>query len=172
MTGARSRAGEVDITVHDDRSLLAVQGPKAASVMQQHIAQDLSKVYFSNFIQGLEIAGVPDCFLTRTGCAPPEIRTFSLSVSPEFHRTSGYQVVRALISRACPTASSPAPGARPPQNLILFLICIPRIPWNFRAPSSEGPDIAGAPDCFLTRTGCAPALPSPDTRSFSLATSP
>jgi aminomethyltransferase len=62
-------SGDVQLTVHDDRSLLALQGPKAASVLQPLVETDLSKVYFSHFRQGLAIAGVKDCFLTRTGCA-------------------------------------------------------------------------------------------------------
>ena len=58
-------SGDVSMTVHDDRSLLALQGPEAASVLQPLVKEDLSKVYFSNF-KKLDIAGVP-CFLTRTG---------------------------------------------------------------------------------------------------------
>lgn len=60
-------SGDVQITVHDDRSLLALQGPKAADVLQPLVQTDLSKVYFGNFRQGLSIASVDDCFLTRTG---------------------------------------------------------------------------------------------------------
>eukprot|EP00892_Ulva_mutabilis_P007231 jgi/Ulvmu1/4880/UM020_0166.1 len=60
-------SGDVTITVHDDRSLLALQGPKAVDVLQPLVQTDLSKVYFGNFRQGLSIAGVGDCFLTRTG---------------------------------------------------------------------------------------------------------
>jgi len=51
--------------VHDDRSLLALQGPLGAEVLQPHVDTDLSKLYFSNFIR-TDIAGIP-CFLTRTG---------------------------------------------------------------------------------------------------------
>lgn len=63
------QTGDVKLTVHDDRSLLAVQGPKAVSSLQTLTDTDLSKVYFSHFRQGVTIAGVGDCFLTRTGCA-------------------------------------------------------------------------------------------------------
>lgn len=62
-------AGDVHMTVHDDRSLLALQGPKAMETLQPLVQHDLSKVYFSNFLQGMSIAGVDGCFLTRTGCA-------------------------------------------------------------------------------------------------------
>lgn len=59
--------GDVGLTVHDDRCLLALQGPKAAAVLQPLVNADLSKVYFGSFVQGLKIAGVDNCFLTRTG---------------------------------------------------------------------------------------------------------
>jgi aminomethyltransferase len=58
-------SGDVKMTVHDDRALLALQGPEAAAVLQPYVEEDLSKVYFSNF-RKLNIDGVP-CFLTRTG---------------------------------------------------------------------------------------------------------
>lgn len=61
----QSDGGKAEMTVHNDRSLLALQGPKAMEVLQPHTDADLSKLYFSNFIK-VDIAGVP-CFLTRTG---------------------------------------------------------------------------------------------------------
>ena len=57
--------GEVEMTVHDDRSLLALQGPAAVETLQPLVDLDLSKVFFSNFHR-LDIAGIP-CYLTRTG---------------------------------------------------------------------------------------------------------
>ena len=53
------------MTVHDDRALLALQGPAAAETLQPLVDIDLSKVYFSDFNK-LDIAGIP-CYLTRTG---------------------------------------------------------------------------------------------------------
>ncbi|CAL8472131.1 g11673 [Coccomyxa elongata] len=61
----KSEGGAVDMTVHDDRSLLALQGPAAVETMQPLVDVDLSKVYFSDFHK-LNIAGIP-CYLTRTG---------------------------------------------------------------------------------------------------------
>ncbi|CAL5224777.1 g7519 [Coccomyxa viridis] len=61
----KSDGGKVDITVHDDRSLLALQGPAAVETLQPLVDLDLSKVFFSNFHR-LDIAGIP-CYLTRTG---------------------------------------------------------------------------------------------------------
>ena len=61
----QAKGAQVDMEVHDDRSLLALQGPEAVQVLQQFVKADLSQVYFSNF-RKLDIKGVP-CFLTRTG---------------------------------------------------------------------------------------------------------
>lgn len=51
--------------IHDERSLLALQGPLAASVLQKLVTEDLSKFYFSDF-KIITING-SKCFLTRTG---------------------------------------------------------------------------------------------------------
>jgi len=60
------RGGDVKMTVHDDRSLLALQGPKAAEVLAPFVPSvDLSKMYFSNFAR-VDVNGSP-CFVTRTG---------------------------------------------------------------------------------------------------------
>lgn len=64
----KQQSGDVNLQVHDDRALLAVQGPRAADVLQPLVREDLSKVFFGQFLQNLAIAGVGDCFLTRTGC--------------------------------------------------------------------------------------------------------
>jgi aminomethyltransferase len=51
--------------VHDERSLLALQGPLAPEVLQKLTSEDLSKIYFGDF-KILDING-SECFLTRTG---------------------------------------------------------------------------------------------------------
>lgn len=56
---------DVQMIVHDDRGLLALQGPSAKSVLQSLVDVDLSQVYFGNFIE-TKVAGVP-CWITRTG---------------------------------------------------------------------------------------------------------
>ncbi len=71
---AQSEGGAVDMTVHDDRSLLALQGPAAVETMQPLVDVDLSKVYFSDFHK-LNIAGIP-CYLTRTGCASTSLKVY------------------------------------------------------------------------------------------------
>lgn len=58
-------SGDVKMTVHDDRALIALQGPEAAAVLQPLVKQDLSKIYFGMF-EKLDINGSPS-FLTRTG---------------------------------------------------------------------------------------------------------
>ena len=57
---------KADFIVHDDRSLLAVQGPAAHDALQPLLKDlDLNSFYFSNFAI-LDIAGFP-CWLTGTG---------------------------------------------------------------------------------------------------------
>eukprot|EP00271_Cylindrocystis_brebissonii_P010159 TRINITY_DN26263_c0_g1_i1.p1 TRINITY_DN26263_c0_g1~~TRINITY_DN26263_c0_g1_i1.p1 ORF type:complete len:421 (-),score=59.01 TRINITY_DN26263_c0_g1_i1:347-1609(-) len=65
MKSFKATGGDVDWHIHDERSLLALQGPQAAPSLQQLTDEDLSKMYFSDF-KTVKIAGV-DCFLTRTG---------------------------------------------------------------------------------------------------------
>ncbi|KAK9828439.1 hypothetical protein WJX81_008616 [Elliptochloris bilobata] len=57
--------GDVAMDVHDDRSLLALQGPAAAETLGPLMDLDLSNFFFSHFAK-LDIAGIP-CYLTRTG---------------------------------------------------------------------------------------------------------
>merc|ERR1712087_767192 len=51
---------DVTLTTHEDRALLAVQGPEAANTLQKLVDIDLSKMYFSDFtvapIKGIEIS--------------------------------------------------------------------------------------------------------------------
>lgn len=61
----KGKGKDVSMEVHDDRALLAVQGPAAAGLLQPHVQEDLSKVYFGNFVK-LGIKGIP-CWATRTG---------------------------------------------------------------------------------------------------------
>jgi aminomethyltransferase len=65
LAAYKAKGGDVTMEVHDDRSLLALQGPEAPQVLQQHVKEDLSKLYFGMFTK-LDIAGSP-CFVTRTG---------------------------------------------------------------------------------------------------------
>lgn len=65
LKAAKSEGLDVSMVVHDDRALLALQGPAAAPTLQGLVKDDLSKMYFSNF-RKLDIKGIP-CFLTRTG---------------------------------------------------------------------------------------------------------
>ena len=55
----------MDMHIHDERALLALQGPKAASALQGLTKLDLSKFYFGAFAM-VDLAGIP-CFVTRTG---------------------------------------------------------------------------------------------------------
>jgi aminomethyltransferase len=55
----------VSLTVHDDRSLLAVQGPAGVKAVQALSKDDFSKLYFSYFTR-TELKGIP-VWITRTG---------------------------------------------------------------------------------------------------------
>jgi aminomethyltransferase len=72
LKAAQKAGKDVRMAVHDDRSLLAVQGPQAAAVVgalgvssASASPFDLSKFYFGNFAR-VSVAGVP-CWVTRTG---------------------------------------------------------------------------------------------------------
>lgn len=65
MKAFKAAGGDVDWHIHDERSLLALQGPLAATVLQRLVKEDLSKVYFGEFVT-MNVNGV-SCFLTRTG---------------------------------------------------------------------------------------------------------
>ncbi|OIV95824.1 hypothetical protein TanjilG_06800 [Lupinus angustifolius] len=65
MKAFKAKGGDVSWHIHDERSLLALQGPLAAPVLQHLTKEDLSKLYFGQF-RVLDING-SQCFLTRTG---------------------------------------------------------------------------------------------------------
>ena len=68
LAAFKAKGGDVSMTVHDDRALLALQGPKAAEVLAPLVPQvDLSKMFFSNFAR-TDVNGSP-CFVTRTGAS-------------------------------------------------------------------------------------------------------
>jgi len=57
---------DVSMQVHDDRAVVALQGPEAVDVLQPLVGtEDLSKLYFGMF-KKMDIAGAPS-FVTRTG---------------------------------------------------------------------------------------------------------
>ncbi len=62
----QGKGKKADFIIHDDRSLLALQGPAAHETLQPLLkGLDLNTFYFSNFAI-LDIARIP-CWLTRTG---------------------------------------------------------------------------------------------------------
>jgi len=66
LAAFKAKGGDVSMTVHDDRALLALQGPEAAKVLAPLVPSvDLSKMFFSNFAR-TDVNGSP-CFVTRTG---------------------------------------------------------------------------------------------------------
>ncbi|KAK9155670.1 hypothetical protein Sjap_003150 [Stephania japonica] len=79
MKSFTSKGGDVSWHIHDERSLLALQGPLAASVLQHLTKEDLSKLYFGHF-KMIDINGA-HCFLTRTGYTGED--GFEISVPSE-----------------------------------------------------------------------------------------
>ncbi|EFJ41696.1 hypothetical protein VOLCADRAFT_107582 [Volvox carteri f. nagariensis] len=66
LQAAKSKGLDVALTVHDDRSLLALQGPAAKDVLGALApGVDLAAMYFSDF-RTFDVAGIP-CWVTRTG---------------------------------------------------------------------------------------------------------
>lgn len=62
----QSKGLDVSLTVHDDRSLLALQGPAAHQVLRALApGTNLSTMFFSDF-RNFDVAGIP-CWVTRTG---------------------------------------------------------------------------------------------------------
>lgn len=80
MKSFKSKGGDVSWHIHDERSLLALQGPLAAPVLQYLTKEDLSKIYFGEF-RILDINGCP-CYLTRTGYTGED--GFEISVPSEY----------------------------------------------------------------------------------------
>jgi len=81
---------DVTLTTHEDRALLAVQGPEAASTLQKLVDIDLSKMYFSNFtvapIKGIE------SFITRTGYTGED--GFEISIPNE----GALEIIESLLA--------------------------------------------------------------------------
>ena len=62
---SQAKGKQASLTVHDDRSLLAVQGPAGVKAVQALSKADFSKLYFSHFTR-TELKGIP-VWITRTG---------------------------------------------------------------------------------------------------------
>ncbi len=64
---------DVRIEYIEDRSLLALQGPKAATILQSLLAGgpsasiDVSKIDFMYHTPNLTVGGISDCLVTRCG---------------------------------------------------------------------------------------------------------
>ena len=61
----QKKGKKVDIAVHDERGLLALQGPAAQEALQKLTKEDLGKFYFGQF-RRFDINGAA-CWVTRTG---------------------------------------------------------------------------------------------------------
>ncbi|EPS64982.1 aminomethyltransferase, mitochondrial, partial [Genlisea aurea] len=92
MKSFTSKGGDVSWHIHDERSLLALQGPLSEQVLQHLTKQDLSKMYFSDFLV-LDINGA-NCFLTRTGYTGED--GFEISVPSE----SAVELAKAILEKS------------------------------------------------------------------------
>ncbi|XP_011086193.1 aminomethyltransferase, mitochondrial [Sesamum indicum] len=92
MKAFTSKGGDVSWHIHDERSLLALQGPLAAPVLQHLAKEDLSKIYFNDF-RVLDINGVP-CYLTRTGYTGED--GFEISVPSE----NAVDLTKAILEKS------------------------------------------------------------------------
>lgn len=92
MEAFKAKGGDVSWHIHDERSLLALQGPLAAPVLQHLTKEDLSKLYFGEF-QILDINGAR-CFLTRTGYTGED--GFEISVPSE----NAVDLAKAILEKS------------------------------------------------------------------------
>ncbi|PKU73983.1 aminomethyltransferase, mitochondrial [Dendrobium catenatum] len=88
----KAKGGDVSWHIHDERSLLALQGPLAAPVLQFLTKDDLSKMYFGEF-KTLDINGFK-CFLTRTGYTGED--GFEISVPSE----NALDLAKAILEKS------------------------------------------------------------------------
>lgn len=92
MKAFKAKGGDVSWHIHDERSLLALQGPLAAPVLQHLTKDDLSKFYFGEF-RVLDINGA-HCFLTRTGYTGED--GFEISVPSE----NAVDLAKAILEKS------------------------------------------------------------------------
>ncbi|KAK3267270.1 hypothetical protein CYMTET_24161 [Cymbomonas tetramitiformis] len=85
MAEFKAKGGDVNWEIHDERSLLAFQGPKAAGILQGMTKSELNTMYFGQF-RMIDLNGIP-CWVTRTGytgedgfeISAPDERTLELT---------------------------------------------------------------------------------------------
>ncbi|OIV91919.1 hypothetical protein TanjilG_26038 [Lupinus angustifolius] len=92
MKSFKAKGGDVSWHIHDERSLLALQGPLAAPILQHLTKEDLSKLYFGEF-RVLDING-SQCFLTRTGYTGED--GFEISVPSE----NALDLAKAILEKS------------------------------------------------------------------------
>ncbi|KAJ3698594.1 hypothetical protein LUZ61_002299 [Rhynchospora tenuis] len=88
----KKKGGDVSWHIHDERALLALQGPLAAPTLQLLTKDDLSKMYFSDF-KMLDINGFA-CYLTRTGYTGED--GFEISVPAE----NAVDLAKAILEKS------------------------------------------------------------------------
>jgi len=97
--------GDVELVLHTNRSLLALQGPDSMRILQNLIKNvDLKLVPFMGSIEGA-IAGVEGCWVSRTGYTGED--GFEISIPTDIGTR---QIAEALL--ACPDVRLAGLGAR------------------------------------------------------------
>ncbi|KAJ7565046.1 hypothetical protein O6H91_02G045500 [Diphasiastrum complanatum] len=91
LSAYKASGKDVTYHIHDERSLLALQGPLAGPVLQKLVQEDLSHVYFGDF-KVLKVNGV-ECFVTRTGYTGED--GFEISVPSEH----GLELAKAILEK-------------------------------------------------------------------------
>ena len=106
----------------DEMALLALQGPKAAAILQPLTDTDLSTIKYYHFAEG-EVAGMPT-IISRTGYTGED--GFELYIANEY-------AVAALGRAAWPPATSPPPDSARATR------CASRWGWRSTATTSTTP---------------------------------
>lgn len=91
LASAQAAGKDVAMTVHSDRALLALQGPKAAGLLATVSDVPLNTFYFSHFAKA-DVAGVP-CWITRTGYTGED--GFELSIPADAATTVAAALLQA-----------------------------------------------------------------------------
>jgi len=93
----KANGGNVSMDVHDERSLLALQGPNAAKTVQMMTKEDLSSMYFSDF-RRIDLNGIP-VWITRTGYTGED--GFEISVPNERAMELTEAIMADPLNRLC-----------------------------------------------------------------------
>jgi len=88
-----AKGGDASFETLANNGLLALQGPKSAQVLQRLVGpNDLSQMKFMSG-KKMEVAGIPDCFVTRSGYTGEDGFEISVPPAPESNPSKPHNVV-------------------------------------------------------------------------------